>query len=385
MRWKLRTFEQALPSENELARMGRELTVSPLIVSLLWKRGLHNTADMNRYLCPGLRHLASPSCIPGLEEAAQALAAALESGKQVAVWGDYDVDGVTSTAMVKEFLRLRGFAALHHIPQRRNEGYGLSLQGLHELREAGADVVLTVDCGITDAENIAVARSLGMDVIVTDHHLPGDTLPEAAAICNPRLSTCGDPGLADLAGVGVAFFLLVRVNRLLSGQPVDMRRFLDLVALGTLADVVPLSGQNRILAKNGLLLIAEAGRPGIAALKEACGFAVNAPPGHRTGDFWPGPAHQCRRTRGQRVRGPGHAAGPGPGQRQAPGQKTGRPEHRTPQRRGTDSGAGPGPSPGAPPTPGTGALRAGLAPGRHRHRGLARGGGLVPPDPDSLR
>ncbi len=276
MRWCMRNNDQALPSETEINRLGRILTVSPLLVSLLCKRGLREAEEMDRYLSPGLRHLADPSCIPGLEQAAEALAAALEAGKQVAVWGDYDVDGVTSTAMVKEFLQLRGHRALHHIPQRQDEGYGLSPQGLKELRDKGVEVLLTVDCGITDTENIDLARSYGIQVIVTDHHLPGESLPSAEAICNPRLSTCGDPELADLAGVGVAFFLLGRVNRLLSGPPLDMRRFLDLVALGTLADVVPLSGQNRILAKNGLLLIAEAPRPGIAALKEACGFASNA-------------------------------------------------------------------------------------------------------------
>ena len=247
-----------------------------MIVSLLWKRGLRDAEEMDRYLSPGLRHLAAPSCIPGLEDAAKALAAALEQGKRIAVWGDYDVDGVTSSAMVKEFLKLRGHDALHHIPHRQEEGYGLSTQGIQELRDQGAEVILTVDCGITEADHIELARSYGMQVIVTDHHLPGETLPQAEAICNPRLSTCGDPGLADLAGVGVAFFLLGRVNRLLPGEPLDMRRFLDLVALGTLADVVPLSGQNRILAKNGMLLIAEGRRPGIAALKEVSGFALNA-------------------------------------------------------------------------------------------------------------
>ena len=206
MRWCMRNSEQALPSETECNRLSRILTVSPLLVSLLWKRGLCEAEEMDRYLSPGLRHLAPPSCIPGLEPAAEALAAALEAGKQIAVWGDYDVDGVTSTAMVKEFLQLRGHSALHHIPQRQDEGYGLSPQGLKELRDKGTQVLLTVDCGITDTDNIELARSYGIQVIVTDHHLPGETLPQAEAICNPRLSTCGDPGLADLAGVGGGIF-----------------------------------------------------------------------------------------------------------------------------------------------------------------------------------
>jgi single-stranded-DNA-specific exonuclease len=157
-----------------------------------------------------------------------------------------------------------------------NDGYGLNLDGVERLAGQGVRLLLTVDCGISAVAEVARARELGMTVVVSDHHLPPDELPKAHGICNPRLcgGACADActGLCNLAGVGVAFMLMAALNRLLPGQPVDMRQFLDLVALGTVADVVDLTGPNRILVKNGLLLIKEARRPGIASLKVYSGY-----------------------------------------------------------------------------------------------------------------
>ncbi|WP_029894322.1 single-stranded-DNA-specific exonuclease RecJ [Desulfohalovibrio reitneri] len=274
-RWIVRPFPE--DPFTTPAEAGRSLGVSPTVAQLLLSRGLESLEEMEVFLNPGLRHLCAPESVPGLREAAEALARGLERGKRMAVWGDYDVDGVTSTAMCMDFLKKRGFAAVSHIPDRREEGYGLNTAGIERLAEDGVELLLTVDCGVSDVEPIERARELGMEVVVSDHHLPPDELPRALAVCNPRLG--GDCACADLAGVGVAFFLLAALNRLLPGDPVDMRQYLDLVALGTLADVVPLQGQNRILAKNGLLLIKEAARPGLFALKEAAGFAPQAPLG----------------------------------------------------------------------------------------------------------
>jgi single-stranded-DNA-specific exonuclease len=167
--------------------------------------------------------------------------------------------------VVKEFFARRGIEVMHHLPNRMEEGYGMNVPWVERLHEQGADMLLTVDCGISDLEPVARARELGMVVVVSDHHLPGETLPSAHAVCDPRLNDGGP--CDDLAGVGVAFMLMVALNRLLPGDPVDVRPLLDLVALGTIADIVRLTGQNRILVKNGLLLIKEAKRPGMAALK----------------------------------------------------------------------------------------------------------------------
>lgn len=251
----------------DTARLADSLCISPAVADLLYRRGLTSAEAMDAYLSPGLRRLMPPSAIPGLDEAAALLARSLDAGKTVAVWGDYDVDGVTGTALLVEFLRGRGQAPLWRLPVRAEEGYGLNIAGIEELAAAGAKLLVTVDCGIGGLAEVARARELGLDVIVTDHHLPGPELPPANVVVDPKLAE--GPGW-DLAGVGVAFFLAAAVNRLLPGEAFDVRRLLDLVALGTLADVVPLGGQNRILAKNGMLLLAEAPRPGVHALKEVC-------------------------------------------------------------------------------------------------------------------
>ncbi len=266
-----------LRSENSPAQgiddAASRLHVSPLIVRLLEQRGLCSLTDMDQFLSPGLKHLAPLKDWPGLLHAAEVLAKGLSQEKKLAVWGDYDVDGVTATALVKDFLRMRGIPATHHLPNRLEQGYGLNVQGIERLASEGVGLLLTVDCGITDNLEVARARELGMTVVISDHHLPGPKTPEADAMVNPRL---GQSPCPDLAGVGVAFLLMAALNRLLPGGPVDVRPFLDLVALGTVADVVRLTGQNRILVKNGLLLLAQAKRPGIAALKQVSAYNPSA-------------------------------------------------------------------------------------------------------------
>lgn len=266
--WQLPAAE----TPAEVTRLACRLHVSPLIARLLWQRGLTSAATMDVFLSPGLRHLPQPGDFPGLTQAAETLAQGLAAGLPLAVWGDYDVDGVTSTALVLDFLARHGIAAGYHIP-RRNAGYGLNIPGIEQLAEQGVRLLLTVDCGIAAVEAVARAKELGMTVVVSDHHLPAETLPGADALCNPRLGPCPCPALA---GVGVAFLLMAALNRLLPGEPVDMRQFLDLVALGTLADMVDLGGVNRILVKNGLLKLKEAARPGIMALKEVAGIEPGA-------------------------------------------------------------------------------------------------------------
>ena len=248
------------------------LGISLKLARLLWLRGLDEPAQLEEYLSPRLKYLARPEEWPGMKEAARVLAEGLRAGKKLAVWGDYDADGVTSTAIVLEVLEHFGFSGLWHLPDRREEGYGMNAEGVEALYAQGAELLLTVDCGISDGAAIARARELGMTVIVTDHHLPPEELPCADVLCNPKLADCPCKGLA---GVGVTFLLMCELNARLAegGTPkMDMRRVLDLVALGTLADLVELEGQNRILVKNGLLIIAEAKRPGISELKAVSGF-----------------------------------------------------------------------------------------------------------------
>lgn len=275
MLWTFRS--DAVPAvTDKLFAWAEHLEISPLLARLLWQRGLHDFELMQAFLNPSLRNLSPLEEWPGLHKAAQALAHGLLQGRKLCVWGDYDVDGITSTALVLDFLSRHGFEACAHIPDRLSEGYGLNEAGIARLAEEGVSLLLTVDCGITDHAAVARACEAGMTVIISDHHLPGEELPRAEAILNPRLSSCP---CAALAGVGVAFLLMAGVNSIFASQgrsKVDMRELLDLVALGTLADVVDLNGQNRILVKNGLLKIAEAKRVGIAALKSACNFSPTA-------------------------------------------------------------------------------------------------------------
>ena len=257
----------------------KRLGVPPIVANLLWQRGLSSLQAMNIFLSPGLRHLSPPEMWPGMKEAADILETGIKEGKEFVVWGDYDVDGITGATLMFQVLSFHGVPVHVHLPDRCTEGYGLNIPMIEKLAsELDPDkaLLLTVDCGISDVAAVARARELGFTVVISDHHLPPSELPAAQAITNPRI---GDNPCPHLAGVGVAFFLMAALNaRLekLSGKKLDMRKVLDLVALGTLADMVSLTGQNRILVKNGLLAITEARRPGLAALKAASGFSAAA-------------------------------------------------------------------------------------------------------------
>ncbi len=265
------------PEPPSLFRWGRKLGVSDFLTRLLWRRGITSLEEMEVFLYPNLRHLSPLNSVNSLMEAAHFIARALEAGKRLSIWGDYDVDGVTSCAILFDFLRKRlDYEGNIYIPHRIEEGYGLSVEGVERLKEEGVDLLITVDCGITDVESISRAKELGMDVVVTDHHLPGPELPPADFIVNPKL---GSSGYKNLAGVGVSFLLCGALNKLLPGEPLDIRQYLDLLALGTIADVVFLDIDNRILVKNGLLILSESTRPGIVALKEVSGISQGTPLG----------------------------------------------------------------------------------------------------------
>lgn len=264
------------PTLEQCAQWAKHLEVSPVLVDILRTRGCNCLEEMHVFLSPHLRLLAPLEEWPGVIQAADCISQCLKQGDSFLVWGDYDVDGITASSLVLDVLEGHGICARHHLPDRRSEGYGLNIPMLEQFAAEGVKILLTVDCGISDVDAVTRAKELGMTVVISDHHLPPPLLPPADAICNPRLADCPCP---QLAGVGVAFFLMAAVNTRLeahSGKRFDMRDVLDLVALGTLADVVRLAGQNRILVKNGLLKIATTTRPGMAALKVISGFNAAA-------------------------------------------------------------------------------------------------------------
>ena len=242
------------------------------MLGMLWRRGFRDCASMDSFLSARLRDLTPPERWPYFPEAADVLARELLAGKKIAVWGDYDVDGVTATCLCLDVLEEHGFAPMHHLPVRGSEDYGLNEEHIDILASQGVNLLLTVDCGISDVAAVAHAKSLGMTVVVSDHHLPPGELPPADALCNPRLPSAQPMPCAELAGVGVAFYLMAALNARLAphtGKRYKMDKALDLVALGTLADLMALTGENRILVRGGLHAIREGKRPGMAALKEA--------------------------------------------------------------------------------------------------------------------
>ena len=269
-------WNMSRPLSDELKllvpKFSKKLRVSRLVVEFLLKRGIKTIEDMNIFLNPHLRYLKPLSSLGELDRAVKFIAHSLKSGKKVAIWGDYDVDGITSTAILVDLLRKKGFSPIYYIPNRLKEGYGLNLEGLKRLVAQGVKLIITVDCGITNIEEVKWIRGQNIDVVITDHHLPADELPPANFVINPKINSSA---YKNLAGVGIAFLLAAGLNNELP-EKIDIRQYLDLVALGTIADVVPLDIDNRILVKNGLLMLSETRRPGIVALKEESGLKVGA-------------------------------------------------------------------------------------------------------------
>ena len=247
---------------------------SPLIAQLLWNRGMRDAAAAERFLRPEREPLGEPWRMAGVAEGVRRIRAALAAGARIAIHGDYDVDGVSATAVLALTLRRLGAEPIVHIPHRARDGYGLSPAAIHALRARGARLVLTVDCGITANAEVALATDLGMEVVVTDHHHVPVTLPAAAAVLNPRQPGCAY-GYEDLSGVGVAYVLaraLLRDALPTAQADAAADELLDLVALGTLADMVPLLGENRTLLARGLHVLRAGRRPGVRALASVAGI-----------------------------------------------------------------------------------------------------------------
>ena len=258
--------------------LARELGIPVLAAQLLCNRGFSDPAEARAFLYPSLAELPGPEGFDGMEQAVDLLCEAVREGRTIGVAGDYDADGVTATALMVDFLQKSQARVVWDLPHRLNEGYGFLPPRADRLKEAGAEVVITVDCGISDHEGVARSRELGMRVVVTDHHqLPPGAVVPADAVVNPQQ---GDDALArNLAGVGVSFYLAAALRASLRARghynstvpEPNLRNSLDLVALGTCADVVPLVGHNRILVNEGLRVLNEGGRLGLRALSRAAG------------------------------------------------------------------------------------------------------------------
>ena len=240
----------------------------PFEQEILFNRGIRTTKEVDAYFTFCISQDHDPFLMSGMDQAVERLQAAVASGENIVIYGDYDADGVTATALLVDVLRRIGASVGHYIPNRFNEGYGLNHDALTKIRERGGELVITVDCGVRAVDEIEHAVSLGLDVIVTDHHQPGTCLPPALAVINPSQRGDSYP-FKELAGVGVAYKLAQALLRRL-GQPEPIES-LDLVAIGTVADIVPLYGENRQLVRMGLEQLNRTQRLGLRAIIETIG------------------------------------------------------------------------------------------------------------------
>jgi len=266
-----RIWETIACEDSPIVALSRELGVSPVTARLLCIRGLGAPDDARRFLSPRIDDLHDPFRLAGMSIAVDRILGAIGAKDRIAIHGDYDVDGVTSTVILRRALELLGADVIHFIPERFRDGYGLQPATIDRLQQDGVRLIISVDCGIRADEAATRARELGIDLIITDHHEPGAELPHALAVINPKRHDCTYPD-KNLAGVGVAL-KLVQALCTCTGHAKWLPAFVKVAAIGTLADVVPLTGENRIIAKLGLgMLSTGPHKVGLRALLEVCGL-----------------------------------------------------------------------------------------------------------------
>lgn len=256
------------------ALLQRELGIPSLVAAILVRRGITDPASAERFLYPSLDHLHDPRKLPDYTAARDCILGAKERKELIFVHGDYDVDGVTSAALLNRFLTRIGCEVHTHVPHRMREGYGIHRSAVEAAKAAGAKLFLTCDCGVSAIEQVRIAREAGMDVVVTDHHTIGAELPDANAVINPHRTDSEYP-FDELSGAGVVFRLCDGLSRELGLELSNYyRAFLDLAALGTIADVMPLVDENRIIARFGLQRLAETKKVGLQALMREADLKV---------------------------------------------------------------------------------------------------------------
>lgn len=255
---------------EKIKKISEEYHIPKLVAALLVNRDIEN---ISYYLTKSMQMVHHPNEMKDMKKGAARIAEAISSKENIVIYGDYDVDGITSTSLLYLFLKEQGATVSYYIPDRIEEGYGINIMAVNKLAKKGAKLLITVDCGITSVGEVSLANALGMDVIITDHHTCKEKVPEATAVINPKQPDCTYP-FKGLAGVGVAFKLMLSVVMQLG---LDTRtyfdRYVEIVALGTIADVVPLIDENRIIADRGLISLSNTNREGLKALLELSGFS----------------------------------------------------------------------------------------------------------------
>ncbi len=264
-----RILETDSPAEIEFARI---LPVSPIVSRVLWNRGIRDAGAAKRFLTPDLDDMHDPFLMDGMVAAVGRTREAIERKEKILIHGDYDVDGVTSAALLVRVFKILGADITWYVPHRVNDGYDIGLQAVERAKEDGVSLIITADCGTSAVESVKRANELGIDVIVTDHHEVGPEMAPALVVVNPHKPGCAYP-FRDLAGVGVAFkFAEALVQECGYDTAAYRRRFCDLAAIGTVGDVVPLLGENRTLVKFGIEELQRTGKKGLKALLDVSGL-----------------------------------------------------------------------------------------------------------------
>ncbi len=275
-RWEIYPTNKSLSSH-----FSEKLGISPLTSQILINRDITDLEQARVFLSSSLSNLHSPFLMADMEKAVNRIIDAIMQKEKILIYGDYDVDGITGTSALMIFLEKIGGLVNYYLPQRLKEGYGLNCEAIEKIGSMGVKLIITVDCGISDLQEVSLANEKRMDVIITDHHEPPDLLPPACAIINPKRKDCAFP-FKFLAGAGVVLNLIIALRKSLKERnfwgdknPPNLKKYLDLIALGTIADIVPLVNENRIFAHFGLQQLRETEKIGISALKEVSGLNGN--------------------------------------------------------------------------------------------------------------
>ena len=261
-------------SHNLREKISKNLDISPITAQVLINRGIKNDAEAQSFINPSLFDLPSPFLMKDMDKAVSRLMEAITCGEKIAIYGDYDVDGVTATSLFYNFLNSIGGNVCYYNPDRLKEGYGINFDAVRKLKKDGVSLIVSGDCGITAWKEVEQGKDISIDFIITDHHKPPNKLPDSVAILNPHQPDCKYPA-KEITGVGVIYNLVIALRRTLRDENFfntieepNLGNYLDLVALGTVADCAPLVNMNRVLVKEGLKRISKSKRHGVIALKE---------------------------------------------------------------------------------------------------------------------
>ena len=257
--------------ENKVKEFSQKYKLSDILSKILINKGIIKKKDLEIFINPTRKDFHSPFLMPDMEMAVDRILKAISKKENILIYGDYDADGITSTTVLKKFLEERGVNVSTYIPNRLDEGYGLNKDAIKKIFDEGQRLVITVDCGISAIEEIEFANTLGIETIITDHHEPAETLPNALAVVDAKRKDSQYP-FNQLAGVGVVFKLIQAISIKLNLEEKEYLKYLDIVCIGTISDIVPLVDENRVIAKLGLKLVAQTKNVGLKALIDTIGF-----------------------------------------------------------------------------------------------------------------